>query len=118
MIASEFEKIVLSDGQILECLVREGRAVLLFRDWREKHWNIVFGEVDAVEMYCFYQEDLSHVTFERDNDFVGRAKRSTSDDDPELTCISFISAWTATPVFRILASNCTINEAINPTSRT
>ena len=109
MIDEELKKVVVEDGRILSYHVERGDLALVFRDYKEQLWHIVFEDVAALESYGCEGDDLCHVRTGPDEGFLQRARDLTQEDDLEqYTCVTFVSAWTSAPAMRILSQACRV----------
>lgn len=105
-----FDELEMSDGHILEVHYSSDRLVVIFKDWRERCWDIVFCEIDALQAFSPEGTEVEGAILDDENPLMVMARESTKEDLQESHCFSFISVWDDTKVLSVVTRSVEVNR--------
>jgi hypothetical protein len=93
----------LDDATITMLTMHDADVRLTVRDWKDEIHTLVFEDVLGVETMGFLDSDLSHGEELSDDGFLNRCCQIHEESSGEFRCFRFYSAWSDTPILRIVA---------------
>jgi hypothetical protein len=93
----------LDDATITKLTVENADLRLFVRNWRDELDVLVFDDVIGVESLSFINSCLSHGNESTDDEFLNRCCSIGNEAPSEFRCFQFYSAWSDTPILRIVA---------------
>ena len=110
----QLNELQISDGKILRFTSDLQGLNVIFQDWKEQKWSLLFYEVLAIQSFSVEGEELSHLTISKDDAFKTMTLDYYSDEDPKnFNCYSFSGVWNNNVIFKIVAKDHYLIEAIN-----
>lgn len=100
---STFDEYRFADATITKLVIEDAAARLTVRNWRDEIDVLVFVDVAGIESFRFLNVDLSHGEDLRDDVFLQRCCDAGEEQTSEFHCFQLFSAWTASPVLKIVA---------------
>jgi len=96
----------ISDGKILKIESNVADLKLIFKDWTEKEWLIVFKEVLSVQSMSIGNEDLSQVRILESDTFKNHTMEYFPDEKKErFHSYNFYAARSENALLKIVATN-------------
>jgi hypothetical protein len=93
----------LADGSITKLCVENTNVRVSMRNWREEEEILVFNDAIGLEAYGIANASLSHGAESTDDPLLGRSCVVCEEDPKDFRCFTFFSAWTDTPILKIVA---------------
>lgn len=103
MLLSELQ---ISDGQILKVESSLSSLNLVFKDWKDQEWSIIFRNPLAIQSFSIEGEELSHIEILSKDVFKDATMEFFSDEKEEyFWCFSFYGVWCERPLLKIIAKD-------------
>ena len=114
MLSRELSKLHTADGSIQGIESSTGSLIVHFLDCKETEWIISFKDVIAFQSIGAENEDLAAVEIVDKDDFLEQVKSADSEEDlNDMQCALFRSAWSNTPLLKVIASSCEVSKKEN-----
>lgn len=96
----------ISDGQIKKIESSISNLNLVFNDWRNQEWLIVFRRILSIQNFSVEGQDLSHIEILSEDYFKEVTMKYFPDQNEEYyRCYSFYGAWSEKPLLKIIAES-------------
>lgn len=107
----DFMKVKLADAEIQICSIKDGEAIIEYKDWQAKIWRLTFVYVIGLIAFSPEGEPLSHGLEECRNDTIEQScKISGEEVTSDFKMFSFISAWSSEKILSIVAKSFRIEQ--------
>lgn len=107
----DFSKLALNDAEITHVQTEGDALVVTYRDWKEIGHQLRFINVAGYQWFSPEGKSLSHGAVASDDPFIRQACLAADEDGPAgFFAFSFISAWSESPVLKIVAK-----DVVSPT---
>ena len=100
---STFDEYRFDDATITKLVIEDTVARLTVRNWRDEIDVLVFDDVAGMESLSFINAALSHGEDLKDDEFLQRCCAAGEEQANEFHCFQFFSAWSESPILRIVA---------------
>jgi hypothetical protein len=107
---SIFNAYRLEDAKITKLVIEDSVARLSVHNWRDEIHILVFHNLAGIECLNFLNVDLSHGEELIEEAFLQRCHALVNERTDKLQCFQFFSAWSESPILKIVASFLTVIE--------
>lgn len=95
----------ISDGQVLEVQSTLSDLKIVFRDWREDVWSILFTEVLSFQSMSVEGQDLLSLEIVKEDEFKEKTMTYFQDEDSDrFLCYHFYDSWSDNALLKIIAT--------------
>ena len=112
------EDVSIADGKVESVHTSMATSEVIFLDWQEVKWRLLFNDVLAVENLNIEGEELDRIEVSMDDPYIQRVRSLVDEPDATVALYGFFTPWKDEARLRVIAGSCNVEVLADLTAAT